>query len=64
MSPPHSRHELARKVMELLFEWKIDKKVFSLTLDNSLTNDNMQLNLKNQICLQESLLCEGEFYHV
>ena len=64
MPPPHLGLELAKKVMELLMEWGIDKKLFSFTLDDASANDNMQLNLKDQLCLQEILLCEGEFYHI
>ena len=64
MPPPHSGVELAKKIMGLLCEWGIDRKVFSLTLDNASANDNMQLNLKDQLCLQESLLCNGEFFHI
>ena len=64
MPPPHSGVELAKKIMELLTEWKIDKKIFSLTLDNASANDNMQLNLRNQLCLRKSLLCGGEFFHI
>ena len=47
MPPPHSRLEVAKKVMELLMEWGIDKKLFSFTLDDASANENMQLNLKD-----------------
>lgn len=64
MNPPHSGIELANKVFECLKDWGIDRKVFSLTLDNALANDNMKKLLKEQLCLQNSLLCAGEFFHV
>ena len=62
--PPHLGIEIVKKIMELLLEWGIDKKVFSFTLDNASTNDNMQLNPKDQLCLQEILLCDSEFFHI
>ncbi|KAG6477457.1 hypothetical protein ZIOFF_066712 [Zingiber officinale] len=64
MPPPHSGVELAAKLFEFLKEWGIEKKVFSLTLDNASNNDNMQVHLKEQLSLHDSLLCDGEFFHV
>ena len=64
MLPPHSGVELSRKVIEIITDWGIDMKIFSLTLDNASANDNMQLNLKSQLSLEESLLCDGEFFHI
>ncbi|XP_049358705.1 zinc finger BED domain-containing protein RICESLEEPER 2-like [Solanum verrucosum] len=45
-------------------EWGIDRKVFSITLDNATNNDSMQTILKGHLGLQKSLLCDGEFFHV
>lgn len=42
----------------------IEKKVFSLTLDNASSNDNMQDIFKKQLSLDDSLLCGGEFFHI
>ena len=64
MEPPHFRVELARNVFDCLKDWKIDRNVFSLTLDNASANDNMQDILKEQFALQNSLLCDGQFFHV
>ncbi|KAF7820826.1 zinc finger BED domain-containing protein RICESLEEPER 2-like [Senna tora] len=64
MEPLYTGIELANKVFECLKEWGIDRKVFSLTLDNASANDNMQDILKEQLCLQNSLLCNGDFFHV
>ncbi|WRX28662.1 HAT [Theobroma cacao] len=44
MPPPHTGVELATTVFDCLKEWGIDRKVFSLTLDNASANDNMQVN--------------------
>ena len=37
---------------------------FSLTLDNASANDNMQDILKEKLSLQDSLLCDDQFFHV
>jgi hypothetical protein len=64
MKPPHSGIELEATISECLKEWGIDKKIFSITLDNASSNDNMQDILKDHLSLQNSLLCNGEFFHV
>nr|GLL25230.1 zinc finger BED domain-containing protein RICESLEEPER 2-like isoform X1 [Ipomoea trifida] len=64
MPPPHTGIQLAKKLLECLKEWGIEKKLFSLTLDNASANDSMQNILKGQLCLQNDLLCNGEFFHV
>ncbi|KAH7667122.1 Tam3-transposase (Ac family) protein [Dioscorea alata] len=51
-------------LFSFLKEWGIEKKVFSLTLDNASSNDNMQDILKEQLSLHDSLLCGGEFIHI
>jgi len=35
MEPPHTGHDLANKVFECLIQWRIDRKIFSITLDNA-----------------------------
>nr|GLL33406.1 zinc finger BED domain-containing protein RICESLEEPER 2-like [Ipomoea trifida] len=64
MPPPHTRVELAAKIYQFLKEWGIERKVFSLTLDNASCNDTMQEIVKEQLTLNESLLCDGEFFHI
>nr|GMD12637.1 zinc finger BED domain-containing protein RICESLEEPER 2-like [Ipomoea batatas] len=64
MPPPHTGRELAKKLLGCLKDWGIEKKIFSITLDNASANDSMQNILKEQLCLQNDLLCNGEFFHV
>nr|GMD48446.1 zinc finger BED domain-containing protein RICESLEEPER 2-like [Ipomoea batatas] len=64
MPPPHTGVELAAKIYQFLKEWGIERKVFSLTLDNASCNDTMQEIVKEQLTLNESLLCDGEFFHI
>lgn len=60
--PPYTGVAIALKLTELLREWGLEKKVFSLTVDNASANDNMQGILKRK--LQKDLVCSGEFFHV
>ncbi|KAL5146785.1 Zinc finger BED domain-containing protein RICESLEEPER 1 [Glycine soja] len=64
MPPPHNGFELSKKINEFLHDWGIEKKVFSITLDNTCANDVMQDTLKKQLVLQNGLVCDGEFFHV
>ena len=61
LPPPHSGPELAQKI---LVDCKINKKVLSLTLDNASANNAMVKILKSRLELQDSLLCNGEYFHV
>lgn len=62
--PPHSGEVLASKVHECLIEWGIERKVFTLTLDNATANDNMQDVLRDRLNLDDNLVCKGDFFHV
>nr|KYP34095.1 Putative AC transposase [Cajanus cajan] len=42
----------------------IDRKVFSITLDNASANDIMVNFVKAQFNLQNSLICNGSYFHV
>ncbi|GAU25339.1 hypothetical protein TSUD_376020 [Trifolium subterraneum] len=41
--PPHTGANLAEKLLCLLKEWGIERKIFSVTLDNASNNDAMGL---------------------
>jgi hypothetical protein len=62
--PSHNGVSLAEKIYDLLQEWGIDKKVFSLTLDNASTNNLCVEKLKPKLNMKKALLCEGEFFHM
>ncbi|KAH0782487.1 hypothetical protein KY290_002085 [Solanum tuberosum] len=64
MYPPHTGVEMAAIIYDCLKEWNIEKKVFSITLDNATANDSLQTILKGHLNLQNSLVCDGEFFHV
>jgi hypothetical protein len=48
----------------LLQEWGINKKVFSITLDNDSANDLYVEQLKPKLNMKKALLCECEFFHM
>lgn len=64
MPPPHPVNALHDKIHDLLKEWKIHKKVFTITLDNARANDNMQDMLRDTLNVHARLPCAGEFFHV
>ncbi|RYQ98981.1 hypothetical protein Ahy_B07g086823 [Arachis hypogaea] len=64
MPPPHTGFELSSKIFTLLTEWKVDKKIFFITLDNASSNDTCVEHLKSTLDVHGSLLCGGEFFHV
>ncbi|XP_020964106.1 zinc finger BED domain-containing protein RICESLEEPER 2-like [Arachis ipaensis] len=64
MPPPHTGFELSSKIFTILTGWKIDKNIFSITLDNAYFNDTCVEHLKSTLDVHDSLLCDGEFFHV
>ncbi|GAU19719.1 hypothetical protein TSUD_78440 [Trifolium subterraneum] len=59
-----SADEMCERLVEFLSDWGIEKKIFSVTLDDAFENDIVQEKLKTQLGLQNGLLCDGEFFHV
>ena len=64
MPPPHTGIYLTEKIHALLTEWGIEKKLFSITLDNASNNDSFVEMLKCQLNMTDSLLCVGEHFHI
>ena len=60
MPPPHNGVALAEKLLLLLKDWGVDKKVMSLTVDNASSNDLCVDMMKVQL----KLLCDGDYFHV
>ncbi|KAH7833117.1 hypothetical protein Vadar_003267 [Vaccinium darrowii] len=50
--------------LESVANWGIDKKIFSLILDNAKYNDGLVDVLKRHISLSNSLVCDGQFFHI
>ncbi|KAL8107303.1 hypothetical protein AgCh_023926 [Apium graveolens] len=64
MPPPHTGQLLAEKFISLLKEWGIERKVFSLTLDNASANNSFIEILKSHLNMNGVLLCDGDYFHV
>jgi len=62
--PPHTGHELTRKLVEFLRDWEIEGKIFSITLDNAQNNTKMVEKLKDHLFVKDHLICNGDFFHV
>jgi thiamine monophosphate kinase len=64
MPPPHNGSSLSNMIHDLLEEWGIEKKIFTITLDNASTNDRCVDSLKQKLNIKRALLCGGEFFHL
>ena len=49
---------------EFMFDWEVDMKTFSITLDNDSVNNVMINAMKNQFILKNNFICNGEYFHV
>lgn len=66
LKSPHTGDEIASKIFESLKEWGLEKKVFSITLDNATNNTSMLRILKGKLQMTSGigLLCEGKYMHI
>ncbi|PKU67264.1 Putative AC transposase [Dendrobium catenatum] len=64
MPPPHDGIALCEKLHLFLTEWKIQNRIFSITLDNASANNVYVEFLRNQLNLCGALLYKGEFFHI
>lgn len=68
LKPPHNGEVIAKKIYDCLKRWGLEKKVFTITLDNAKANDSMLNILKHRLLSSNrssnGLLCNGKFLHV
>ncbi|XP_042408959.1 zinc finger BED domain-containing protein RICESLEEPER 2-like [Zingiber officinale] len=62
--PPHTGVALAEKIYSLACDWGIEKKLFSITLDNASANDVCVEILKTQLRLKNALIFDGILFYV
>ena len=62
--PPRGGVILAERLLGLLKEWGIEKRVFTITLDNVSYNDTLVSHLKRHPSFRPYLPYGGEFFHV
>ena len=41
IKPPHTGEAIIKKIFDILKDWGLERRVFSVTLDNASANDNM-----------------------
>uniref|UniRef100_A0A7N0V8U3 Transposase n=1 Tax=Kalanchoe fedtschenkoi TaxID=63787 RepID=A0A7N0V8U3_KALFE len=61
---PHDGPALSKVLRDSILDWNIDKKLFSLVVDNASTNDWMVKDVKLWLCPKSLLPLEGVFFHV
>ncbi|KAG8500805.1 hypothetical protein CXB51_002990 [Gossypium anomalum] len=62
--PPYDGLNIADELVLCLSQWGINKKIFSITLDNASYNDVMVSCLKNRFRANRAILCDGVFFQV
>ncbi|XP_042499569.1 zinc finger BED domain-containing protein RICESLEEPER 2-like isoform X2 [Macadamia integrifolia] len=63
MPPPHTGIHICEMVSKILSDWGIDRKLFSITLDNATANFCFVDLLKKNLNLKNALLCRGLHFH-
>ncbi|KAG4214923.1 hypothetical protein ERO13_A01G151490v2 [Gossypium hirsutum] len=62
--PSYDGLNIADELVLCLSQWGIDKKIFSITLDNASYNDVMVSCIKNRFRANRTILCDGVFFQV
>ena len=55
LDPPHSGHVISDAIYECVTEWKIEKKIISITLDNASNNDVAVRGLKAKFAVRRGI---------
>ncbi|XP_042519191.1 zinc finger BED domain-containing protein RICESLEEPER 2-like [Macadamia integrifolia] len=63
LPPPHTGIHICEMVSKILSDWGIDRKLFSITLDNAIANFYFVDLLKKNLNLKNALLCRGLHFH-
>ncbi|KAL2905817.1 putative AC transposase [Bienertia sinuspersici] len=62
--PPHKSQDIYRFVQELIRDWNLEGKAFSMTCDNASSMDVMVSCLKTDLHSRSALPCGGSLLHV
>ena len=63
MPCPHTSETLSKVLIDCLFDWNVDRKLASLTVDNCTTNDAL-INILLGKLSSSSLILNGKFFHM
>ncbi|XP_068653616.1 zinc finger BED domain-containing protein RICESLEEPER 1-like isoform X1 [Aristolochia californica] len=64
LEDPLVPESIAKTILEKLYDWNIDRKVFSIVMDNSPTNDEIGQELIKLLAPIGSLFMGGDIFHV
>ncbi|KAH6764506.1 hypothetical protein C2S51_015755 [Perilla frutescens var. frutescens] len=62
--PPHSRLAICDVLNKCLVEWGIERKVWTVTVDNASNNDVVVRTLQENLSYDQSLPLSGKIFHV
>lgn len=61
---PHDSETLFRHIIDCILDWKLDRKLFYMVLDNASVNDAMVRSLRGWLCERSAVPLEGKLFHV
>ena len=64
LDPSQTEDVLCDAIMTGLRNWDIDRKLFSLTLDNHSRYDDIVRRIRDQLCEHRYLVCNGQLFDV
>jgi len=64
VASPHDGFTLFNALLKCLQEWKLEHKVFSITLDNAKNNNNMVGSLRKNLSERHLMLGNGDLLHM
>lgn len=64
IDPSQAEDLLSELIMTSLRNWDIDRKLFSLTIDNRVIYDKIVCRIRDQLCQHRFLMCEGQLFDV
>ena len=62
--PPRTALDIADGIYKCLKEWEIERKIFSISVDNAAYNDKVVQTLKTNFSRVKKLPCDGRLFHV
>ncbi|XP_031247880.1 zinc finger BED domain-containing protein RICESLEEPER 2-like [Pistacia vera] len=64
IAPPRTGSQIADLIYKCLKEWGIENKVYTISMDNASSNDTAIRILKENLAIDNRLLCGGRLFHV
>lgn len=62
--PPHTGLEIASTLFNCAKEWRIENKVYTVSVDNASSNDVAIKHMKDSFSSFSQLMCSGRLFHV